>query len=109
MATPPASPVLETAIVAPHVVVFAAAVWLMFGWAIDRDPFWPAEALTLSEAAAVRDHAEVVRLIEEGHDPNRKWPVRAGLLDGDAHMMGPLEAAVRIRRLSLVELLMRSG
>ena len=100
---------LEAAIVAPHVVAFAAMLWLVAGWIAGADPFWPIPAMTLSEAAAVRDHAEVVRLIEEGHDPNRKWSVRAGLLDGDAHAITPLEAAVRIRRLALVELLLRSG
>jgi hypothetical protein len=105
----PASAVLEGAVAVPHLVVFAAGVWLLVGWAIGLDPFWPTGTLTLSEAAAVRDHAEVVRLIEAGHDPNRRWPVRAGLLDGAAQMISPLEAAVRIRRLSLVELLMRSG
>jgi hypothetical protein len=34
-------------------------------------PFWHHESLTLSEAAALRDGAEIVRLVESGHDPNQ--------------------------------------
>ena len=58
----------------------------------------------------VRDAGEAVRLIRAGHDPNRAWPVRADLSDsGQPEVLTPLEAAVQIRRLEFVQLLVREG
>ena len=93
----------------PLIVPFAACVWVLVGWAAGTNPFWPMPELNLAEAAAVRDHAEVVRLIEAGHDPNRKWPIAPDVIDSSAHEMTPLEAAISIRRLELVQLLLRHG
>ena len=97
------------AAVGPLLLPFAATLWIIVGWAIGTDPFWPTPVLNVAEAAAVRDHAEVVRLIQQGEDPNRRWPVRIDLLDSQAHMMTPLEAAIEIRRLELVQLLIKHG
>ena len=97
------------AAVGPLLATFAAAVWTLLGWVAGADPFWPMPVLNVAEAAAVRDHAEVVRLIVAGQDPNRKWPVAPDLIDGNAHQMTPLEAAIEIRRLELVHLLLRHG
>ena len=93
----------------PPAAAILAAAWVLAGWVLGTNPFWPVPELNVAEAAAVRDHAEVVRLIEAGQDPNRAWPVRVDIIDGNAHMMTPLEAAVRIRRLELVKLLVRHG
>jgi len=58
----------------------------------------------------VRDHAEVVRLIHGGADPNRSWLVASDFSDSHRpETITPLEAAVQIRRLELVELLVREG
>ena len=73
------------------------------------DPFWRVEPLTLSEAAALRDDGEAAWLILEGHDPNTRYPVREDLIDGRKHVITPLEAAVRSRRLTMVELLVSHG
>jgi hypothetical protein len=97
------------AAVAPQVVPLVAALFVLVGWLAGINPFWPTPDVNVAEAAAVRDHAEVVRLIEAGQDPNRRWPVRADIIDGDSHTMTPLEAAVEIRRLELVKLLVRHG
>lgn len=97
------------AVAAPPAAACAVALLLLAGWAVGWHPFWPTPDVTLSEAAAVRDDAEVVRLIEQGHDPSRRWAVRSGIIDGDGHLLTPLEAAVMIRRLQTVELLLREG
>ena len=55
---------------------------------------WPHDEINLAEAAGVSEEAEVVRLIEQGQDPNARYPVRAGLLFERAVTVTPLEAAV---------------
>jgi hypothetical protein len=73
-------------------------------------PFWTTPDLTLSEAVIVRDAAESLRLIRAGHDPSRAWPVRADLSEtGHDDVMTPLEAAVAIRRVEIVHLLLEHG
>jgi len=63
--------------------------------------------LTLSEAAALHDQGELVRLIAAGSDPNAVYPLRADVLAVRA--LTPLEAAVGARRPEMVELLMHHG
>jgi hypothetical protein len=70
-------------------------------------PFWRGGPLTLSEAAALRDQGELVRLIEAGADPNAMYLLRPGVLA--ASSLTPLEAAVGARRSEMVELLMLHG
>lgn len=90
-------------------VAFLGSLAIVAGWAAGASPFWSVPTLTLSEAAAARDAGEVTRLIEREHvDPNRAWPVRAGLLDA-VRSATPLEAAVRARRPEIVGLLLRLG
>ena len=69
--------------------------------------FWTGGALTLSEAAALRDQGEVARQIEAGADPNREYDLRPGVLAIDRAF--PLEAAVAARRAEIVNVLMREG
>jgi hypothetical protein len=91
-------------------VVLAVIELSMLVFAIFGDhPLWRYESLNLSEAAALRDAAEIVRLIDLGHDPNTRRTVRAGFLDGDAHEVTPLAAATHSDRSELVDLLMSKG
>jgi hypothetical protein len=95
--------------VAPLLVTFLASSWVVLGWVAGGSPFWPDPMLTLSEAAGVGNAGEVVRLITVEHqDPNRAWPVREGIL-GLPQTVTPLEAAVAIRRIELVRVLLRHG
>jgi hypothetical protein len=73
----------------------------------DAPPFWHGGSLTLSEAAALHDQGELVRLIASGNDPNAVYPLRADVLAVRA--LTPLEAAVGARRPEMVELLVRHG
>jgi hypothetical protein len=70
---------------------------------------WPDQKLNLSEAAAARDEAEVLRLIGQGQDPNMPHDIRAGLLFDHTTRLTPLEAAVMSQRSSMVERLLANG
>ncbi len=87
-------------------VAVSAAIVIM-GVTSDTPPFWRGGSLTLSEAAALHDQGELVRLIASGHDPNAVYPLRANVLAVRA--LTPLEAAVGARRPEMVDLLMRRG
>jgi hypothetical protein len=98
------------AVMGPLLVPLCLAAYVVAGWVSGRAPFWTTPDLTLSEAVIVRDAAETLRLIQAGRDPNRTWPVRAELSEtGRDETMTPLEAAVEIRRLEIVDLLLRHG
>jgi len=70
---------------------FAVALALA---AFGRHPMWVSYDLNLSEASAVRDEAEVARLIEYAEDPNLRRDIRPGLLFERRVRLTPLEAAV---------------
>jgi len=70
-------------------------------------PFWRGGPLTLSEAAALHDQGELVRLIASGRDPDAVYPLRAGVLA--ARALTPLEAAVGARRAEMINLLILGG
>ena len=100
----------SAALVAPLIVTLCLSAYVVAGWASGGEPFWAAPDLTLSEAVVVRDVAEAVRLIRAGHDPNRAWTIRADLSDRrELEMATPLEAAIRIRRLEIVLVLISEG
>jgi len=102
-------PTRTVVVIAPLLVAFAGSLWAVVGWATGASPFWPDPMLTVSEAAALGNAGEVVRLIEIEHqDPNRPWPVREGIL-GRAQAVTPLDAAVSIRRAQMVQVLIREG
>jgi hypothetical protein len=68
----------------------------------------PAES-TLSQATALRDQGEAIRLIMLGSDPNRRYPVDAVFRPDEQVMLTPLEAAVITRELYMVELVVDYG
>jgi hypothetical protein len=95
--------------IAPLLLAFLGSAWAVVGWASGASPFWSDPMMSISEAAALGNAGEVVRLIEIEHqDPNRAWPVREGIL-GAARTVTPLEAAVSIRRAQMVQVLLREG
>lgn len=67
-----------------------------------HNPYWVEQPVNLSEAAALRDAATVVNLIQRGVDPRQPYPVPAGRLFDRAVMVTPLEAAVAARRPEVV-------
>ena len=94
-----AAPALAAVAVSAAIVIMAVAN--------DAPPFWRGGSLTLSEAAALHDQGELVRLIASGNDPNGVYTLRADVLAVRA--LTPLEAAVGARRPEMVDLLIRHG
>ncbi len=74
-----------------------------------RPLIWAPADATLSQATALRDQGEVIRLIMLGTDPNRRYRVDGVFRPGEAAMLTPLEAAVITRELHLVELVVDYG
>lgn len=97
------------AICLPGSLLIVATAAMLIGLPFGVDPLWRVEPLTLSEAAALHDSGEVVRLITLGEDPNTAGPVRPNFLRNDAQVVTPLEAAVGAGRADMVELLLENG
>jgi hypothetical protein len=96
-------------IAGPCLVLACSSAW----WTAARpagDGLWPPDDVTLSEAAATRNNAEAVRLIESGANPNQPGYVRDGLLtSGYAVTITPIEAAVGAQRADSVRTLLANG
>jgi len=107
--TPPRPRVLTLVGAAPGVLFLVLTLVVVVGPAVGFDPLWYAEPVTLPEAAALRDNGEIVRLIQQGADPNAAGVVRAGLIKSNAITLTPLEAAVGIRRADTTALLLDRG
>jgi hypothetical protein len=97
---------LMTAAVVALVVVTAGIVMLGIAGA---NPFWRTVPVSMAEAAAARDRAELVRLIEAGGDPTDRMPVRAGILDDRPFELTPAEAAIRADRTEMLRILFAHG
>jgi hypothetical protein len=91
--------------VALALFVVVALLLAIFGW----HPLWRISDVNLAEAAATRDAASVVLLIEEGHDPDAPRFVRPGVLARGAVRATPLEAALAEDRMEIVDILLRRG
>lgn len=97
------------ALAAPACLVTAVLIgWLVLA-PVDRHPMWRQSQLNLSEAAAVRDIGEIVRLIESSEDPDAVREVRPGFLGETAVHATPLEAAVASKDVESVRILLLSG
>jgi hypothetical protein len=82
------------ALAAPGCLLAVASAVALALAAFDRHPMWPHQSYNLAEAAGVRDQAEVARLIEDGADPNARYPVTPGFIFDAPTRLTPLEAAV---------------
>jgi hypothetical protein len=72
-------------------------------------PLWHAEPVNLSEAAALRDQATVVRLIRNGDDPYQRREVRADLLFNDRADLTAFEAAIASGRAEIMDVILWSA
>jgi hypothetical protein len=88
------SKIIAVALAAPGCVLAAATAVGLVMAAVDQPPMWPYQPVNLAEAAGVRGESEVVRLIEDGVDPDAKYPIRAGLIFAYPMSLTPLEAVV---------------
>ena len=101
--------VLEPAIALPGVAFVAVTMVLLVAATLGRGPLWRSEPLTLPEAAALHDDADVLLLIGRGADPNAPGTIRPGMLTRDEIELTPLEAAVGARQERTVEFLLQHG
>lgn len=97
------------ALAAPGCLLAAASVVALTLAAFDRHPMWPHQGFNLAEAAAVRDEAEMVRLIEQGEDPNARYAIEPGLLFDAPIRLTPLEAAVAADDAEMIGRLLTNG
>ena len=98
------------ALTIPGCLVIAGLAAALLLAPFGRHPLWVQADLNLSEAAAVRDAAEIVRLIEEqSEDPNAVREVRPGLLADQAIRVAPLEAAVAAKDVEIARVLLVNG
>jgi hypothetical protein len=89
-------------------VIVGLAAWLVASW-FGMPPTAAGTSITLSEAAMLADHADVLRLIRQGADPNAPASVREGMIDFGRRTMLPLEAATRSHQPGIMQLLINSG
>ena len=82
----------------PGGLLIAATAAMLIALPFGVDPLWAVEPITLSEAAALRDNGEVVRLIESGEDVNGTSAVRPDILSTHSLVITPIEAAVAAER-----------
>lgn len=100
---------MEMAIAIPGVALAAVTIVLLAAAALGRGPVWRFEPLTLPEAAALHDDADVLWLIGRGANPNAPGTIRPGVLTRDEIALTPLEAAVGAGQEQTVELLLQQG
>ena len=93
----------------PALVLAAATLVLSVLGLSGANPLWPHTEVTFAEAAALRDKATVMRLLDEGSDPDRRYHIRAGALGGDGLDLTPMEAAILENRDEIVALLLERG
>lgn len=92
----------------PATVVALVGLWSFAtnnggGWV------WPPDNVTLAEAIATGNYAEVARQLENGVDPNPPFDVRGGVLGDRPARLTPLQAAVRARNPVLLQMLLDHG
>lgn len=100
---------IALALAAPALVWLAAAAMLLLATLGGYQALAAPADLTLAEAAALRDEAEVMRQIRHGADPNLAGRVRPGVIRDEAYLLTPLEAATAARHVEVVRLLVRGG
>jgi hypothetical protein len=92
----------------PAILVALVGTWGVFtnhggGW------IWPPDQVNVSEAVATSNYAELIRLLDNGDDPNRPSPVRAPFLLSKPVIATPIEAAVIGRNVTMLRLLLARG
>lgn len=101
--------VIELAIALPGALVLGLATVFFVEALAGAGPLWPRIPVTLAEAAALHDDADVLRLVGQGEDVNAPGPVRAELLTHERMAMTPLEGAVGAREPQTLRLLLGHG
>ena len=107
--TPPHFKPAFLAVAIPGCVVAAACMATLVLAPFERSLFWPVVSLNISEAAAMRDVAEVVRRVERGENVNESHPIRPEVIAGPAVVLTPVEAAVEAGDEHMLQVLFTEG
>ena len=106
--TPDRSTWAVALIVAP--VGALAFVWLLLVVARPVEhPLFGLSPRNLSEAAAFRDGAAIVRRVSAGENPGAPGEVRGGFISREPVAVTPIEAAARVARAEIVRVLIDLG
>ena len=100
---------LATALAAPAAVWMIVVAALVVSGLLSYRPLMTPADLTLPEAAATRDHLEILRQLRTGVDINASARVRGGLVRDDEYVLTPLEAAVASGQVDTVQFLQHHG
>jgi len=88
--------------------IIAVAALVLFG-SVSYHPFMTPADLSLAEAAATRDHLEMLRQIRGGASLDTPARVRAGLVRPGEYALTPLQAAVASGQVDTVQFLQHHG
>jgi len=99
----------ERALLVPSLAWLVVTGTIVAAAVAGRSLFEGPNDLTLAEAAVLRDHAEVLRLIESGADPDAQAAVRPGLARRNVPLLTPLEAAIGEHHPETVQFLIEHG
>ena len=105
----PPSDLPAAALAAPAAVWLLAVAALVLSAFASYYPFMTPADLTLAEAAATRDHLEILRQVRGGASLDTPARVRAGLVRPREYVMTPLEAAVASGQVDTVQFLQHHG
>jgi len=101
--------VLGFAVTAPLVIVTVGALAFAGRELAGDTPSSWGPLRNVAEAAAMGQASEVLRLLRDGQDPRRVWPVRPEIISSTVTRVTALEAAVWSRRGQEMELFDREG
>jgi hypothetical protein len=93
----------------PGAVLALGTAVLMLGAVADSPPWWRVDPVNLSEAAALRDRATVVRMMAQGEDPYVRREIRADLVFNNRVDLTALEAGIATHRSEIVDVILFSA
>lgn len=102
-------PIVFWSLLAPAAAWFTGAAAIVLASVAGFPALAVPADLTLAEAAAIRDEAEVLKRIRSGADPNVPALVRRGIISDPEYLLTPLEAATAAGHVEVVRLLVANG
>ncbi len=100
---------LEMALALPALAWIAAGTVVLLATLFGYRALAAPADLTMSEAAVLRDEAELLRKIGDGVDPDAAYSIRRGMLSEQDYILTPLESAIAARHAEVVQLLVDNG